>query len=129
MKNLETDKKYLSIGAFLLFFAVLLGAFGAHSLKESLSEKLLTTYQTGITYHFYHGLGIMLLGIIKKLYPEKNLSLVFKLLLAGIFLFSFNCYFYAITKIKFFALIVPFGGLSFIAAWALLGKIILRKNQ
>ena len=42
------------------------------------------------------------------------------LFLAGIFLFSFGCYTYALTGVKTFVHIVPLGGISFIAGWIVL---------
>lgn len=129
MNKESLDKTYIITGAGILFLAVLIGAFGAHGLKESLTDKYLATYQTGVTYHYYHGLGILILGLIKKNYPELNLKLVYMMMLTGIGLFSFNCYIYAITQIKLFALIVPVGGLSFIGAWALLANTFVRSNK
>lgn len=121
-------KKCLSAGSLILMLAVMIGAFGAHGLKDMVTAKYLETYKTGVTYHFYHGFALLILGLIKNQIPELNSKLAFKYFVAGIFLFSFNCYFYALTQIKFFAMIVPLGGLSFIVGWALLSTEFLRKK-
>ena len=114
--------KNILIGAsFTLALAVMIGAFGAHGLKNIATPAAMNTYQTGVTYHFYHAFGIFMLGGLAQIYPKidfKNIVLFFAL---GIFLFSFNCYLYAITMKKVFAMIVPFGGVSFIVGWLLLG--------
>ena len=47
-------KLFLVLGALNGALAVLLGAFGAHGLKKSLTEDLMQVYQTGVQYHFYH---------------------------------------------------------------------------
>lgn len=106
---------YLS--ALLLALAVLIGAFGAHGLEDSLSPKSLATYKTGVTYHFYHALGFFLLAILKQILPGLQLRFSQVTMLLGITLFSGGCYLYAITGIKTFAMIVPLGGLAFVLSW------------
>lgn len=113
---LKTLKKEIIIASFFLTSAVILGAFGAHGLKPHLTEALLETYKTGISYQFYHALG--LLGVSLVGYTLKlNMKIPVRFFILGILLFSFNCYIYAITQVKLFALIVPVGGLSFISGW------------
>lgn len=110
--------RLISIAAFTLALAVILGAFGAHGLEKSLSEKALATYQTGITYHFIHGLALLILGAVSL--PREILKLPVLFFYLGLVLFSGFCYLYAITGVKFFAMVVPFGGLSFILGWLVL---------
>lgn len=59
-----TAKLFLLPGSANAVLAVVIGAFGAHALKIRLDENLLKVYQTGVEYHFYHALGLMLIGII-----------------------------------------------------------------
>jgi len=47
-------KGYLVTAAILGALSVALGAFGAHALKEILSQQLLNTYETAVRYQFYH---------------------------------------------------------------------------
>jgi uncharacterized membrane protein YgdD (TMEM256/DUF423 family) len=119
-------KKSLALGAFLLAVAVLIGAFGAHGLKNLVSPEKLVTFETGVRYHFYHAFGILLVGLLQQQLAELKLRGVASLFFVGILLFSFNCYFYVLSGIKVFAMIVPLGGLSFAAAWILLGFKILK---
>lgn len=120
-------KKYLMTGAALVFFAIVLGAFGAHGLKKILDEAHLHTFKTGVDYQMVHGLALLLLGILQKQFSELALDRVYAFIICGIVLFCTNCYLYAITDIKVFAMIVPLGGISFLVAWAMLffsiGKI------
>lgn len=117
----------LLIGAFLLCLAVAIGAFGAHGLKPRLTAKLLATFETGVTYHYYHGFALIILGLIKAQFKEINIRISQYAFAIGILLFSFNCYFYAITQVKTFAMIVPLGGMLFILGWAMLANEIYRK--
>ncbi len=117
-------KKFF-LPSFLLALAVLIGAFGAHGIEKSVSEKALATYETGNFYHFIHALGLGFLLLIEEK-SSKSLKLEKLLMVLGICIFSGGCYFYALTGIKFLAMIVPLGGLSFVASWLLLSLKCLK---
>ena len=113
-------KKSLVLGAALLALGVLIGAFGAHGLKNIVEPEKLVTFETGVRYHFYHALGLVLLAILQQTFQTLKLGITFYSFFVGILLFSFNCYFYVLTDIKAFAMIVPLGGLLFVVGWGAL---------
>jgi uncharacterized membrane protein YgdD (TMEM256/DUF423 family) len=100
--------------------AVAIGAFGAHGLKAHLSTEMLTVYKTGVEYHFYHALGLLLVGVLAVLMPNVYLKWSAIFLSVGIILFSGSLYALAISGIKGLGVITPLGGLSFIAGWVML---------
>ncbi len=102
------------ISFFLLGLAVLIGAFGAHGLKNLVEEKYLETYKTGVLYHFFHALGLLALS---RFDTEKVFRKTPFFILSGMLIFSFCCYFYTITQIKIFAMIVPIGGVLMATGW------------
>jgi uncharacterized membrane protein YgdD (TMEM256/DUF423 family) len=110
-------KRALVLGSGLLALAVLIGAFGAHGLKNMVGPDKLVTFETGVRYHFYHAFGILILGLIQHNFQSLKINVSLAAFLAGIFLFSFNCYFYVLTGMKVFAMIVPVGGLLFVLGW------------
>ena len=110
-------KKSLVIGTAMLALAVLIGAFGAHGLKNLVGADKLVTFETGVRYHFYHGFGILLLGLVQQNFQNLKLNISLWAFLLGTLFFSFNCYFYVLTGMKIFAMIVPVGGLLFILGW------------
>ena len=55
---------WAALGTGLAGLSVMLGAFGAHSLKSLLSEKKLATFHTATDYLGYHALGLILIGIL-----------------------------------------------------------------
>jgi uncharacterized membrane protein YgdD (TMEM256/DUF423 family) len=112
-------KRAWALGTLTLALAVLMGAFGAHGLKSMVSPEKLITFETGIRYQFYHGFGILILAAFHQLYGVKKMSMILHSFLAGILLFSFNCYLYVLTDIKTFAMIVPVGGVLFVLGWIL----------
>lgn len=108
------------LSAVLLALAVGLGAFGAHALKTHLSSEMLQTWETGVKYHFYHALGLLLVGILSFLMPSVYLKWSAILLFIGIVLFSGSLYVLSLSGIKILGAITPIGGLSFIGGWVLL---------
>ena len=122
-------KKALVLGTALLALAVLIGAFGAHGLKNMVEAEKLVTFETGVRYHFYHGFGIILLGLIQQNFQNLKLHVPLWSFLVGTLLFSFNCYFYVLTGMKIFAMIVPIGGLLFVLGWVVLAFRISKISQ
>jgi uncharacterized membrane protein YgdD (TMEM256/DUF423 family) len=128
----STARLFLLLGSINAALAVIFGAFGAHALKARVTPEMLDVYHTGSQYHFYHALGLLLLGAIAAQVPALANSSLFRasgwLMLAGIILFSGSLYVLAITGVRWLGAITPLGGLAFIAAWVALvvGAVRLR---
>jgi uncharacterized membrane protein YgdD (TMEM256/DUF423 family) len=114
-------KIYLLIAAINGFLAVMLGAFGAHGLKQKLSADMLAVYQTGVQYHFYHTLALFGVALLMMQLPQ-SLTLRWSALLfsIGIIIFSGSLYVLAISGIRWLGAITPIGGVVFLAGWVLL---------
>lgn len=124
------QKFALIAGSINAMLAVLLGAFGAHSLKTRLTDEMLAVYQTGVQYHFYHSLGLIIIGIVAFHLPASALlKWSAWIMLAGILLFSGSLYLLAITNIRWLGMITPLGGTAFIVAWLLLAMAVLNFKQ
>ena len=116
-----TTENSIKIAILFCLSAVILGAFGAHSLKELLSENQLSSFQTGVRYQFFHGLTILILSFNMN-YFTKRLSSIIKIMSAGIILFSFSIYLLNIQDLVGFSMsylgpITPIGGLLLITSW------------
>lgn len=112
---------FLLFGAINAALAVLLGAFGAHALKNRLAPELLAVYHTGNQYHFYHAFGLLLTGVLAMQWPASlPLRSAGWLMLLGIVLFSGSLYALALSGQRGLGAITPLGGLAFIVAWLLL---------
>jgi len=117
----------LSIGSAACFFAVALGAFGAHALKSYLDESQLAIWHTANQYQFFHGIALLTLASLSSLSEKIRVKIGF-CFLTGIILFSGSLYFYALFGIKIFAMITPIGGLAFLIAWFLLFINVWKKH-
>ena len=116
-----TAKLFLILGCIAALLAVAIGAFGAHGLKARIAPELMSVYKTGVEYHFYHALGMILVGLAAFHLPESAyLRGAGWAMLAGIVLFSGSLYLLALTGVTILGAITPIGGLAFLAGWACL---------
>ena len=112
---------WIRLGSFLMFLGVLLGAFGAHGLKNTLTPEGKQIYQTAVLYHLIHGLGLLAVGWLATLKPMDSLApKAGWAFVIGILLFSGSLYLLSLTGIKKLGLITPFGGLAFLIGWSCL---------
>lgn len=111
--RLNDKKMWIIISAVSGFTAVAIGAFGAHGLREKLTQEMLEVYQTGVLYQFIHTIVLLILALTD--FINSSISSIFFLL--GIILFSFSLYLYSTTGNQFFAIITPVGGVCFLIGW------------
>ncbi len=124
----DTARLLLILGSFNSALAVVLGAFGAHALKHRLDENMMQVYQTATQYHFYHALGLLVVGILALHLPASSLlRWSGLLLLAGIILFSGSLYALALSNLRWLGMITPLGGLAFILGWAIMLLALLKQ--
>ena len=117
-----TARSALVLAAVLLFAAVATGAFGAHALKARLAPDALAVWQTAVQYHFWHGLGLLGVGVLLARTPESApLAVAAWLLVAGVVLFSGSLYALALTGVRALGMVTPIGGMAFLAAWVAVG--------
>lgn len=126
------DKKILSTAGFFGMTAIILGAFGAHLLKQHLTVEHLNSFETGVKYQMYHALFLLFLGTNSQL-SLKTKKTIFFLTVIGITFFSGSIYLLSTTEIsnvnfKPIGFITPIGGLFLIASWTLLMMHFLKKK-
>lgn len=118
----------LWIGSGFGFLAVLLGAFGAHALRARLSPDMLAVWKTANEYHFYHALGLLLIGVLARQMQGTALNAAAGLMIAGILLFSGSLYLLSLTGTRWLGAITPIGGSLFLVAWLCLGWAAIKAN-
>ncbi len=127
-------KPAITAGAIFAALAVILGAFGAHALKEVLQPDQLQTFETAVKYQFYHSFALVATGIIFSSFPFRQIRLASTFFIIGILLFSGSLY--ALTLLKMngqvglggVSIITPIGGLFFIVGWLMLLWGVARKK-
>ena len=129
MNELNSSARlFLILGSANAGLAVMLGAFGAHALKTRLDETLLKAYHTGVEYHFYHALGLILIGIIAMNLPASIwLKSSGWSMFVGIILFCGSLYLLSIFNLRWLGMVTPIGGLLFIVAWLSLCFAIIKQ--
>lgn len=111
-------RKISGLAALLGLLTVVIGAFGAHSLKEKLDPEALLSFETGVKYMMYHVLALLLLTNNSGL-TKKSKIIISYLFLMGILFFSGSIFIIALDIIsaKQIWFITPLGGLLFILGW------------
>jgi len=110
-------------GSILGGLAVVLGAFGAHALKEVLTPEQLISFETGVRYQMYHALVLILLFIISLKVNHVFFNRAAQFIFWGVLLFSGSIYLLTIKNIlgieflKYVAPITPIGGGLIIVGW------------
>lgn len=114
-------KVFITLASLSGMLAVVLGAFGAHALKDRLDEYALGIFETAVQYHFYHSFALLAVGIIALSQPQTAmLKSSGSLFLLGIVVFCGSLYLLSVTGVRWLGAITPLGGLAFIGGWACL---------
>ncbi|MDG3088886.1 DUF423 domain-containing protein [Vibrio hannami] len=120
----------LAIGAFSGLICVALGAFGAHGLRSVLSNYQLGVYNTGVQYQAWHTLALIVSAALMRTevsnQAKKGLFISAICFIIGILCFSGSLYALALTGIKWFGPITPFGGLMFMVGWGMMAYSALK---
>ncbi|PWN05786.1 DUF423 domain-containing protein [Rhodohalobacter mucosus] len=112
--------------------AVGFGAFGAHVVEGILTPERFDVYQTAVQYHFYHALGLLLIGAVSLYIGESTwFSRSGYCLLAGVCIFSGTLYMLTLTDTGWLGAITPIGGVAFILGWVFfaIGVAAEARNQ
>lgn len=134
---------FLFIAALMGFLAVGLGAFGAHGLKNILSEQHLQVYQTAVQYQFYHTFALLAVAVIllstisissatavNEGKHSRWLRIAGWCFIVGIVVFSGSLYVLVITGMSWLGMITPLGGACFLLGWLSLAVYAFRiKNR
>lgn len=106
---------------------VMLGAFGAHALRDRLSADMLTVWQTAVQYHLWHALALLAAGFLVGHYPGSGwLTAAGWCFVAGVLVFSGSLYLLALTGARTLGAVTPVGGLLLILGWLLLAWGVFR---
>jgi uncharacterized membrane protein YgdD (TMEM256/DUF423 family) len=128
-------RKILLWGLLCALLAVVLGAFGAHALKNIVSSDKVIIFETGVRYQFLHAIALILLSLYIQInqsntLPHKGLGWVSKFYVSGILCFSGSLYLLTLQPLcsfnysKFIGPITPIGGALLILGWANWARVV-----
>ncbi len=122
-------RTFLLLGCVSAMVAVAFGAFGAHALEGRLTPERIATWETAARYHFYHSLGLLIVGLIGMQIAESaRLRWAGWSMFAGILLFSGSLYVLSVSGISYLGAITPLGGVAFLLAWLLLASTFIKRT-
>ena len=111
------NRVLLAIVALLGAAAVLLGAFGAHALRDTLDERALALWHTAVEYQFWHVLAAVAVALVARDGASTCLRIAAIAFVAGIVLFCGSLYALALGGPRIVGVITPFGGVAFVVGW------------
>jgi len=122
------NKRIAVIGSCFVLVGIILGAFGAHALKEIIESEQLISYETGVRYLIDHGLALLVLGLSNDKLPIGKWTARF--MITGVLLFRDSIFLLYLQapigmKLKFLGPVTPIGGLFMIISWMLVIKALL----
>jgi len=127
-------KPALIAGTLFGILAVILGAFGAHSLKSIMPQEQLQIFEKGVTYQYYHCFALLAAGILFSAFPYPSIKIATVFFILGIVFFSGSLYLYSYMDAKAIQvpnigrLATPLGGLCFIIGWVALFLAIIKSK-
>jgi uncharacterized membrane protein YgdD (TMEM256/DUF423 family) len=124
-EELEMDRTFLFFGAVAGFVSVAFGAFGAHALRNKLTPDMLAVFETGVRYQMFHALALLVTAIVVARFDGWAARAAGWCFVAGIVLFSGSLYALSLSGVRTLGAITPFGGVAFLAGWALLVYVAL----
>lgn len=119
----------LTLGAVFSGLSVAAGAFASHALRESLSDRAASIFETGARYQMYHGLALILLGLLWVQWRSRWLSATAIAFTVGIVLFSGSLYALSLSGIRILGAITPLGGVAFLIGWGCLAVAAWQVSQ
>lgn len=126
MPDPQPSRWILAAAGLLLAVATILGALGAHALSARLPPDRLRVFDTAVRYHFYHALGLLVVGLTARAVDSSLVRWAAVLIVAGIVLFSGSLYALSCGAPRGIGVVTPVGGLLLIAAWILFAAGALR---
>ncbi len=120
------ERFFAGAGAVAAMIAVIVGAFGAHGLRDRLTPADREIFETGVRYHMYHALGLFAVAWVASRWPSGATTAAGWLFIGGFVVFSGSLYTLVLTGQRWLGAVTPVGGLALVAGWTALAWAVLR---
>lgn len=124
-KLTDVHSRWGLVGAWIAALAIALGAFGAHILRDRMTEQQLNWWQTGQQYLLYSAFGILAVGLAAERVRQPQLSAT-ALLLGGL-IFGGSLFGLALGGPRWLGAVAPVGGSLLIVGYLALGVALARR--
>ena len=115
------ERLFFLIGSLSGAIAVLLGAFGAHALRDGVPAESLATFETAVRYQMYHAFALIAVAVAASRWPDSALvGVAGWLFVAGTVIFSGSLYLLVVSGARWLGALTPLGGVALIAGWVCL---------
>ena len=111
------DRVFFALGCVSAFLGVVLGAFAAHFLKSHLDPHYLAIFETGVRYQIVHALALLAAAWAYTRWPGHAVCAGGWLFATGMLLFSGSLYVLALSGVKAWGAVTPFGGVAWLVGW------------
>ncbi len=111
------DRLFFCLGAISAFVGVVLGAFGAHALKQRLDPGMLEVFEVGVRYQMYHAFALMATAWALSHWSGSAGALAGWFFVGGTVIFSGSLYLLSLTGVRWLGAVTPLGGLAFLGGW------------
>jgi len=113
------DRAFLVLAGVFGFTGVAAGAFGAHALAGRIPPERLVTFDAAVRYQLWHVFAIFSVVVLRTIGPDSASETVAGLaFVVGVVLFSGSLYALALSGVRRWGAVTPFGGLAFLVGWA-----------
>lgn len=117
----------IAIGVLFAIISIIAGALGSHALKPILMERqTLDSFQIARDYTMYHGLALILLGILIHLFPQVKLNYVAICFVVGSLLFQGIVFVKSFTDVGTLGILNPIGGTILLLGWGYFFFLVIR---
>lgn len=111
---------WITLAAVYGLLGVVLGAFGAHALRERLPADLQAVWQTAVQYQFWHALALLAVGLLAPRLGGGWLTGAGVSFALGVLVFSGSLYALALSGVRVLGAVTPIGGVLLIGGWVCL---------
>ena len=120
-------KLTIATGILFAFISILFGALGSHAIKPTLIERqMVESFEIARDFTMYHGLALILLGILMHLFPEIKFNYVAIAFAAGSLLFQGVIFTKSFIDIGKFGILNPIGGSILFIGWIYFFYLVIK---
>lgn len=122
----RTAAFFLTFGCVVGFLSVAAGAFGAHALRDLVTESRLEVFHTGTRYAQVHAVVLLVVGLLVEQRGGRALTVAGAAFSGGILIFTGSLWTLVLADMGVLGAITPLGGVGLLVGWFSLGLALWR---